>query len=141
MFGQSDFGERIFQDRESGTRQLLQPPPRPRHSLLLLRDGRGVEKSLGKRTLASDRLEIRVHNKLGQHGIAANVTFPANVEPFRRNFPQDVAEIQIRIGHRFNVQAAYLTEVALFAFSHIFLSKTKSKEPSKAPLVARLAGF
>jgi hypothetical protein len=88
------------------------------HALFLFAHERMVEVLLAERAFAAHRLEARRDDELRRRRVAADVPFPCGHELIRRHLAEDVAQIEVGVGHFLDLLAANVAEIALLAFRH-----------------------
>src|SRR5207249_4207491 len=116
--GLQDFGQRILREWNPQSGHFLQAPPGPGDAVFLLGDKGRVELLLGEQASAADRREGWIDDVLRRGRVAADMPFALRGQGQWRYLPQDITQVQVRIGDGLNVHAADVAEIALIADCH-----------------------
>jgi hypothetical protein len=110
--------EGVLDDGQAEAGKFLQTPPAACDAGLLGNNEIVVHQLLGENALTVDRLESGIDDVLSQRGIAADVSFGQEMELFRRNFAEDIAEVEVGLGDLTDILAAHFAQITLFAARH-----------------------
>ena len=110
--------QRIFSNRHVAFGDLLQASPGEGDALFLLLTVGCIELALVEVAFDDDRRKRSIDDELRERGIAADVSLWRGVQRFGFDLAEDKTQVQVAVGHVFDIATTDATEITFVALGH-----------------------